>query len=275
MPELPEVEVSLRGIAPHVLQQTINAVEIRHTQLRWPIIRGVERKLIGGTVRTLQRRAKYLLLHINDGGLIIHLGMSGRLRILTEALPAQRHDHVDIHFANGKSLRFTDPRRFGAFIWSDTDPLLHHLLAHLGKEPLERSCNGAYLWAKARGKKMAVKTFIMDQKVIVGVGNIYANEALFMANIHPEQAAGEISVGRYNVLAHAIKTVLRGAIRRGGTTLRDFLDSDGKPGYFIQHLAVYGRQGLPCVRCGETLAALRISQRSTVFCRYCQVSCVD
>lgn len=270
MPELPEVETTLNGIKPHIENTSITQTVIRHHGLRWPIPKHLDKTLLGQTVHALTRRGKYIILNCDDGSLLLHLGMSGRLRILEKTLAPVKHDHVDIQFSNGKTLRFTDPRRFGALLWTDEDVFEHELLKHLGPEPLENEFNGDYLKAKSAGRKVAVKNFIMDSKIVVGVGNIYATEALFMAGIHPEKPAGKISLDKYQQLAAIIKTVLSTAIKQGGTTLRDFTQSDGKPGYFKQELKAYGRNGEPCVNCGTELKLVKIGQRSSVFCPKCQ-----
>lgn len=268
MPELPEVETTLRGIEPHLMNQSITRVTIRHYGLRWPIAPNIQKILTGQQIIELSRRGKYLLLHLTRGILIIHLGMSGRLSILSPNIAPQKHDHVDVILSNQALLRFTDPRRFGAFLWTDT--LAHPLLAHLGVEPLTQDFSGAYLFARAQKKTLPVKTFIMDQKIVVGVGNIYANEALFLAGIHPQAVTKNISIERYCALVKIIKQVLRRAITQGGTTLKDFLNSEGKPGYFSQQLHVYGRAQLPCTRCQTLLEAVMLGQRNTVFCPHCQ-----
>jgi formamidopyrimidine-DNA glycosylase len=270
MPELPEVETTVNGIKPHILQGKILDLIIRHHGLRWPIPQDIHTKLVGQTLINVRRRAKYILLSTKQGSVILHLGMSGSLAILTKPKPAKKHDHVDIIFHNQIILRFTDPRRFGAFLWTAEDPLLHPLLNHLGPEPFSNMFTGQYLWSKARGRKATVKTFIMDSQIVVGVGNIYAAEALFQAGIHPKKAAGKISLARYEALAKAIKRILKAAIEKGGTTLKDFLNSEGKQGYFSQQLKVYGRAGLPCLICTTTLKGCRLGQRSTVYCPHCQ-----
>ncbi len=270
MPELPEVETSRRGIEPHIKGKPVSDVIVRHHQLRWPVPRGLKAKLTGHTIRAVSRRAKYLLLAFDHGTLILHLGMSGSLRIIDGTLPADKHDHVDILFANGKALRLTDPRRFGAVLWTRNDPLRHELIAHLGPEPLSDDLDGEYLYQRSRGRKSTVKQFIMDGKIVVGVGNIYASESLFLAGIHPKRIAGKISHERYDKLADAIKQVLAAAIEQGGTTLRDFVGGDGKPGYFAQKLNAYGREGEPCPQCGTPIKQLVIGQRSTFFCPKCQ-----
>jgi formamidopyrimidine-DNA glycosylase len=270
MPELPEVETTLRGILPHIDQQTITAVTIRNRSLRWPIPKNFEKTIIGQSILRLYRRAKYIIIQCDEGSILLHLGMSGRLRILSTDTPAQKHDHVDIHFSNGQILRFTDPRRFGALLWTDDAADEHRLLAHLGPEPLTADFNSDYLVKKAKSHQLAVKSFIMDGKIVVGVGNIYASEALFMAGIHPEQPANTISKLHYQKLAEAIKVILKSAIKKGGTTLKDFTKSDGSPGYFSIELQVYGKAGKPCPHCHTILQLIRIGQRSTVFCNACQ-----
>jgi formamidopyrimidine-DNA glycosylase len=280
MPELPEVETTKRGIAPHILQQTVSSVVIRQSQLRWPITAEMITELPGQIWRSVDRRGKYLILaasknkasEIDTGKsyLLIHLGMSGSLRLVPADCPVGKHDHVDIIMTTGKALRYTDPRRFGCILWYSGDPLMHPLLSSLGPEPLSEAFAPDYLRVQAAGRKVPVKSFIMDSKVVVGVGNIYANEALYMAGIDPRRAAGRISAQRYAVLTERIKEVLRGAIVMGGTTLRDFTGATGQPGYFKQSLAVYGRGGEPCVSCSTILREIRITQRSTVFCPVCQ-----
>lgn len=270
MPELPEVETTLRGISPHMTHQTITKVIIREPRLRWPIPPDLKKTLTGQTVRGLTRRGKYILVQLDSGTLLLHLGMSGRVRILDEKSTAGKHDHVEIHFANQRILRFTDPRRFGAILWTHEAPHQHVLLADIGPEPLSTAFDGNHLWNKARGRKAPVKTFIMDGKTVAGVGNIYATEALFQAGIRPQKAAGTVSLAQYQTLAAEIKKVLKNAIAKGGTTLKDFMKSDGSPGYFSIELQAYGRGGEPCVRCETTLKSTRTGQRSTVYCPVCQ-----
>lgn len=271
MPELPEVETTLRGIQPHIKSQTIAKITVRHHGLRWPIPKTLPAKLKGQSVKSIQRRGKYILLSLPNGTLILHLGMSGSLRILTHDTPPQKHDHLDIIFKNNKILRLTDPRRFGACLWTEEDPALHPLLKHLGPEPLENDFNTDYLWAKAQKRKVGIKTFIMNSQIVVGVGNIYAAEALFAAGIHPNTPTCAVSKVKLGQLVKAIKNILQKAIQKGGTTLKDFVDSDGKPGYFKMELKVYGRKGLPCTKCKTLLEELRLGQRSTVYCRKCQL----
>lgn len=270
MPELPEVETTLRGIKPHINKQTVTDVIIRHPSLRWPIPADLSKKLKNQQLRKVYRRAKYILMEFDTGTLLLHLGMSGRVRILLEPTPPQKHDHVDICFGNDKCLRFTDPRRFGAILFTAEDPNQHSLLINIGPEPLTKSFDGDYLWKKAQGKKASVKSFIMDSRVVAGVGNIYATEALFTARIRPQMAAGKVSLDAYRKLARAIQKILENAIEKGGTTLKDFSKSDGSPGYFSIQLKVYGKGGKPCPRCGTTLKSARIGQRSTVYCPTCQ-----
>jgi formamidopyrimidine-DNA glycosylase len=270
MPELPEVETTLRGIKPHVLRKRVIDVIIRHPRLRWPIPADLKSHIEGKVVRNIKRRGKYLLLRFDTGTLIFHLGMSGRLCILSNPTMPQKHDHVDIAFANKKYLRFTDPRRFGALLFTSDDPEKHPLLASIGPEPLTTAFHGDYLWERGRGKKMPVKSYIMDSKTVAGVGNIYATEALFQARIRPQTAAGKVSRAQYQKLASAIKSLLQQAIEKGGTTLKDFMKPSGSPGYFSIELQVYGHAGKPCPRCHAILKSVRLGQRSTVYCTKCQ-----
>jgi len=271
MPELPEVETTLRGIEPSLLHQEVRKIVVRNASLRWPVPDEVNRAA-GTTVSRCWRRAKYLLIEMEGakGGLLIHLGMSGSLRICAVDDEPQKHDHVDIVLDNGQCIRFNDPRRFGVFTWWDQPADQNPLLRNLGPEPLSDKFSGNHLRSRSRGRKGAVKNFIMDGKIVVGVGNIYASEALFMAGIHPSRPAGRISAARYDALCCAIRDVLERAIRRGGTTLRDFHGSDGNPGYFAQELLVYGRESLPCFRCGTGIRKKVIGQRSSFFCPACQ-----
>lgn len=270
MPELPEVETTRRGIAPHVIGQRIDRMLVRQPRLRWPVPADLAVRLQGQVIESVQRRAKYLLLQVAEGWVIIHLGMSGSLRLVTRGQAAGKHDHVDFELANGQALRLTDPRRFGAVLWCDGEPQQHVLLSKLGPEPLTEAFDGERLYARSRGRRQAVKPFIMDNQQVVGVGNIYANEALFEAGIDPQRPAGGISRARYQRLADEIKRVLARAIEQGGTTLKDFVGGDGKPGYFQQQLQVYGRGGEPCRHCGGLLKEVKLGQRSTVFCKTCQ-----
>ncbi|MEQ6885552.1 bifunctional DNA-formamidopyrimidine glycosylase/DNA-(apurinic or apyrimidinic site) lyase [Salicola sp. Rm-C-2C1-2] len=268
MPELPEVETTRRGIAAWLEGVTPSEVRIHNPSLRWPIPPELPQRLIGRPITNVGRRAKYLLLHNERGTALVHLGMSGSLRLSQPDEARRTHDHVEIPLAE-RILRFNDPRRFGAWLWS-TDPPQHPLLAPLGPEPLGTAFDGDHLYHRSRGRRASVKAFIMDAKIVVGVGNIYAAEALFMAGIHPQRPAGRVGRTRYRRLADAIQQVLMNAIELGGTTLRDFTDSQGNPGYFRQSLAVYGRESEPCHRCGQPLRHRVIGQRSTVFCARCQ-----
>ncbi len=269
MPELPEVETTRRGISPHIKQRQVNDVVIRQSSLRWPITRNLKHKLKNQIIDDIQRRAKYLLFTTQTGHLIIHLGMSGSLRMVKNHVEPTKHDHVDIVF-NKMTLRFHDPRRFGAVLWTSRDPLEHKLLKKLGPEPLLDEFTGEYLHQSAQGKKVNIKTFIMNAHIVVGVGNIYASESLFLSGIHPQRAAGRISLKRYNILADNIKNVLRNAIELGGTTLRDFVHEDGKPGYFANELNVYNQTGKPCPVCNNPIKVRTISQRSSFYCVQCQ-----
>jgi len=269
VPELPEVEITRRGIAPHLQGRAVERIVVRQPRLRWPVPARI-RRLRGQTFTTVRRRGKYLLLETVRGTAIIHLGMSGSLRIVPAGAPPGPHDHVDIELDDGRALRLRDPRRFGALLWTERRPLDHPLLAKLGPEPLEAAFDGAHLFARSRGRRLAVKPFIMDAAVVVGVGNIYASETLFRAEIHPFRAAGRISLPRHRRLADAIQQVLREAIDQGGTSLRDFTRADGEPGYFGLSLQVYGRAGDSCARCGRELRMRRQGQRATYYCGKCQ-----
>lgn len=270
MPELPEVETTRRGIAPHVTGQTVLQVIVRQRRLRWPVPARLGRELPGEVIRQVDRRAKYLLLRTDGGTVIVHLGMSGSLRVVDAASPAGRHDHVDLVLADGRALRLTDPRRFGAVLWTRNLAEHHPLLADLGPEPLDPHFTGDYLYARARGRRIAVKPYLMDSRTVAGIGNIYANEALFLAGIHPNRPAGRVARERYRRLAASVRQVLEESIAQGGTTLRDFLNSEGKPGYFRQYLRVYGRDGAPCPTCAGAIRELRQIQRSTFYCPACQ-----
>lgn len=270
MPELPEVETTRRGLSPHILGRTVEAVVVRQPALRWPVPAGLARRLRGHRVDRIDRRGKYLLMGLDNGTLLMHLGMSGSLRVVERDQAPRLHDHLDICFDDRRCLRLHDPRRFGAVLWAGAKPLEHPLLRDLGPEPLSADFSGAYLHARSRGRKLAVKNFIMDGRVVTGIGNIYANEALFDAGILPSRPAGRVSRAGYDALAEAIRAVLGAAIEQGGTTLRDFVNSNGEPGYFKLQLAVYDRAGEPCLRCGTPLRSRVIGQRSTFYCRQCQ-----
>ena len=247
MPELPEVETISRGLAPLITGKRVKATVVRNPRLRWPV--ELPQSVIGQQILAVCRRAKYLLLRLETGSLIFHLGMSGSLRIVPAATEPRKHDHVDLLLDDGQVLRLNDPRRFGSLHWHEGIPETHWLLAKLGIEPLSETFTGAYLKRQARGRRLAVKSFIMDGRIVVGIGNIYANEALFRAGIRPSVRAGRVTAVGYDNLAEAIRKVLQEAIRMGGTTLRDFVNQDGNPGYFKQSLYVYDRAGLPCRRC--------------------------
>lgn len=270
MPELPEVETTRRGIERHLLQQSVQGVILRQRSLRWPVPEELEQQLPGCTVQTVQRRGKYLLLDCGRGHVLIHLGMSGSLRVLPAETPAQKHDHLDIVLSNGQCLRYHDPRRFGCVLWTTQPVAEHPLLATLGPEPLSDEFDGAYLYQAVNGRRVPIKTLIMDSHVVVGVGNIYANESLFLSGILPNRAANRISAKSCERLVEQIKQVLAAAIEQGGTTLRDFTNSDGKPGYFAQQLHVYGRENEACPHCAAPIKRKVISQRATYYCTHCQ-----
>lgn len=270
MPELPEVETTRMGIEPHIQGQSVSKVIVRNSRLRWPVPDYLEGQLRGKVIKAVKRRAKYLLLDLEGGTLIVHLGMSGSLRIVKAEEPARKHDHIDIVLGNGCSLRYHDPRRFGAVLWSDQPIHEHELLKKLGPEPLSDDFTPQRLYRLSRNKTQAVKTFIMDSHIVVGVGNIYANEALFKAGIRPDRPAGKISARRYEKLTEHIKATLAEAIQQGGTTLRDFVGGDGKPGYFKQRLTVYGRTDESCVNCGSPIIETRLGNRGTFYCKKCQ-----
>jgi len=269
VPELPEVETTLRGIEPHILNKVISSIIVRQASLRWPVpIDLLKDKLISETFSGIERRGKYLLLKSPKGYLIIHLGMSGSLRVTREE-KFKKHDHIDIVFKDKSILRYCDPRRFGCFLWTE-NPDSHFLLKNLGPEPLGNSFNGKYLFDLSRKRKTPIKNFIMNSKNVVGVGNIYANEALFRSKIRPSRQAGRVPLEKYETLSKEIITILKKSIDQGGTTLRDFVGSDNKPGYFKQQLEVYGRQGQECKVCSSILKNVTISQRSSVYCPKCQ-----
>lgn len=269
VPELPEVETTCRAMKRYAKSSAITRVVVRDTRLRYPIPADLPSLLSGQRIHEVRRRGKYLLFSCGAGELLIHLGMSGSLRVVSESILPEKHDHVDLILENGWCIRYRDPRRFGLMLWTPC-AAEHVLLRDLGPEPLESEFSGAYLAARARGRKTAVKSFIMDSHVVVGVGNIYANEALFLAGIRPSSAAGRLAKGRIEQLAAAIKTVLRDAVRAGGTTLRDFSSGKGEPGYFQQKLRVYGRDAQPCGACESLIKLRRLGQRSTYYCPICQ-----
>lgn len=272
MPELPEVETVLRGLAPHLVGKRLAGCRVRNPHLRWPVPEDLGTRILGRAIRALDRRGKYLLLLLDgagEGGLIVHLGMSGSLRLCPANQPPDKHDHLDLLLEGGLCLRLRDPRRFSAVLWSEA-PGHHPLLAHLGAEPLTDAFSGAHLHALCRGRKTSIKALIMDARKVVGVGNIYANEALFHAGIHPGLAAGRLSRSRCDALAAAIKDTLARAIAAGGSTLRDFVDGHGRPGYFQQTYHVYGREGESCRVCGTAIRHMPQGGRSTYFCPVCQ-----
>jgi len=271
MPELPEVETTRRGIEPHVVGKTVTRLVVRNPHLRWRVSAKLSRELPGQTIRSVTRRGKYLLLTGNTGTAILHLGMSGSLRVVACTQPADKYDHVDIVLDGGDCLRLRDPRRFGALLWTRTDPLHHKLLQGLGPEPLGPDFSGDYLHQKLRGRKRTIRDALLDSRVVAGIGNIYANEALFEAGIRPMRRAGKITHAQYERLADSIRTTLDRALVAGGTTLRDFRNGHGEPGYFQLSLNVYGRAGEPCRACGTPIRSKRLGQRTTFFCPKCQM----
>lgn len=270
MPELPEVETTRRGLVPHIVGRRIRGVIVRNHGLRWPVPRDLPRRLRGEEVLAIRRRGKYLLFDCPKGHLLAHLGMSGRLSIVPAARAPERHDHVDVKFEGDVTMRLTDPRRFGALLWLAAPAEEHALLRDLGLEPLDSAFNGTAMRALAKGRRVAVKQFLMNGHIVVGVGNIYASEALFEARVHPARSAGSISLIRWEAIAAAVRGTLERAIVAGGSTLRDFASAEGRPGYFQHDFAVYGREGKPCKRCGATIRADRQGQRSTFYCPKCQ-----
>lgn len=271
MPELPEVETVRRGVEPHVLKRRITQVIVRDTRLRWPVPRDLAENLTGQTITGTSRRGKYLLLQLTSGDrLIIHLGMSGRLFVLKPGHALKKHDHVDIELSGGVLLRFNDPRRFGAVLLWGRQAQTHPLLEDMGPEPFGEDFNSDYLFELSRGRSAAVKNFIMDGRVVVGAGNIYATESLFRAGIRPGKAAGKLTRGQYQCLAEKIREVLEEAVRQGGTTLKDFAGAHGESGYFQQQLFVYGREGEPCLVCKTPIKRSLIGQRSSYYCPRCQ-----
>jgi len=269
MPELPEVEVCRLGISPHLIGKEVQDIVIRNHQLRWPIPEEIAQAK-GQIVLTVERRAKYLLIRCESGTILLHLGMSGTIRVVKQSTAVAKHDHFDLVLENSNVLRLNDPRRFGAVLWLDNHNDEQGLLSKLGPEPLSDDFSNGYLFQKAQGRKVPIKTFVMNNHIVVGVGNIYANEALFKAGILPTALAGNINEERLNALTHIIKAVLAAAIKQGGTTLKDFTQADGRPGYFAQSLQVYGRAGQACHCCNTTLEEIRQSNRSSVFCPSCQ-----
>lgn len=270
MPELPEVETTRRALAGTLTGQRIQALVVRERRLRQPIPRDLAKRLKGAFITGLERRSKYLLLNTDAGTALMHLGMSGSLRITEPAATPGPHDHYDLVLANGHCLRYRDPRRFGLLLWAGTEPSQHPLLRHIGPEPFDAGFDGDYLYTLSRGRRVPIKGFLMDGRIVAGVGNIYANEALYRAGIHPHRPAGRIGATRYALLAREVKTVLREAIEVGGTTLRDFFYGTGESGYFRIKLAVYDQTGQPCRNCGTPIRRTVIGQRASYFCPRCQ-----
>ncbi len=270
MPELPEVETTCQGLIPHVVNQKISHIKVRQRQLRWPVSSRLAQQAQAQTISQLYRRAKYLIFDVGNHHMIIHLGMSGSLRIARADEEVRKHDHIEWQLSNNKVLRFHDPRRFGSVHWTKLPPNEHKLLKKLGPEPLESDFNADYLYECSRNRTVAIKNLIMNAHIVVGVGNIYASESLFLAGIHPNKAANKISYLRYQRLVSAIKEVLSHAIQAGGTTLRDFINGNGNPGYFKQQLRVYERADEPCTICNSTIESMVIGQRNTYYCRKCQ-----
>jgi formamidopyrimidine-DNA glycosylase len=270
MPELPEVETTLQGIKPHIENVIIKNFTARQPKLRWPIPPYMQEKLFNNCIIKLNRRGKYLIMTTNTGSIIMHLGMSGRVKILHEYIKPEKHDHVDIEFDNNIILRYTDPRRFGCILWSES-PYSHPLIVNLGIEPFDINFTGDFLHNLAKNRSLPIKSFVMDSKIVVGVGNIYATEVLFKTNIHPSTPAKLIKLEQMHQLVAEIKIILKNAIAEGGTTLKDFLRSDGKPGYFVQQLQMYGRVSKPCFVCKSPIEAIKIGQRTTSYCPTCQI----
>ena len=270
MPELPEVETTRRGLEPSLVGRTIHSAIIRNRGMRWRVRADLARLLGGRRIGRVERRSKYLLIDCAGGWLILHLGMSGSLRIVPANSPPGKHDHFDLVLDSGNALRLTDPRRFGAVLWQEGDPSTHELLRDLGPEPFAPEFNREWIFKWTRGRKAAIKNLIMDSHLVCGVGNIYANESLFRAGIHPARAAGRIGLERYGRLVECVQETLTDAIRAGGSSLRDFVHTDGSPGYFQQEYAVYGREGEKCKRCNSLIKAVRIGQRSAFYCPRCQ-----
>ncbi len=270
MPELPEVATTINGIRPFLQGAVIADLVIRERRLRWPIRADLKRQIQGCKVLDIRRRAKYIVVVLDRGGLLIHLGMTGSFRIATDQTIPERHDHFDFITDAGDVIRYRDPRRFGSLLYCEENPFQHGLLSKLGPEPLEADFTGTHLYQMSRARKIAVKAFIMDQSVVVGVGNIYASESLFMSGIHPIRKCSRISMSRYHKLANAIQYILTKSIDMGGTTIQNFADTDGRPGYFEQQLQVYGRVGEPCDYCGRIISSQVIAQRSSFYCNQCQ-----
>ena len=270
MPELPEVETTVRGISPLITGNKVTKLVVRDSRLRWPVPDTLESRVVGNRILSVRRRAKYILIKIGTGHMLLHLGMSGSIRLSSRDEPPGVHDHVELEISNDLLLRLRDSRRFGCVLWIEGDPAEFHLLANLGPEPLSEDFGGEYLYANSRNRRLAVKSLIMDSRVVVGVGNIYASEALFRAGINPIRRVNRISVDRYRLLAKCIQNTMSDAIAAGGTTLRDFVNGTGDPGYFSQDLLVYEREGMPCKLCATSISRRVIGQRSTYYCGKCQ-----
>ena len=270
MPELPEVESTRRGLEREVVGHTIAATVVRDRRLRWPVPTELPCKLARREIRGVRRRAKYLLIEVGTGTVLVHLGMSGSLRLLDASTAPRPHDHIDLVLDDGRCVRYHDPRRFGCWLWIDSEPSRHRLLAHLGPEPLGPAFDGAWLHERLRGRTAPIKTLLMDSRIVAGVGNIYANEALFIAGIDPRRAGGRVARGRIDRLVCALRQVLSVALEAGGTTLRDYARTDGAAGEFASRLDMYGRDGEPCPRCATPIAKTILAQRTTWFCRRCQ-----
>ncbi len=270
MPELPEVETTKRGIEPHIKGRTIARIVVRNSRLRWPVPENLSEWAQDQKILSVQRRSKYLIIELERGVLLVHLGMSGSLRVLFDDPTPGKHDHIDVELDNGIRLRYNDPRRFGAWLYTEEPIEGHELIHHLGPEPLTEDFSVEYLYDISRKRKTKIKTLIMDAKIVVGVGNIYANEALFLSGIYPHKLSGKLTKAEAERLVEKIKYVLANAIKQGGTTLRDFVGGDGKPGYFAQSLNVYGRAGELCKTCGTLIKEMRTNNRSTCYCPSCQ-----
>ena len=270
MPELPEVESTRLGLEREVVGSAIASVVVRDRRLRWPVPAELPERLAGRTILDVGRRAKYLLFGVGGGTLLVHLGMSGSLCLLDVDRTLQPHDHIDVILDDGRRMRYNDPRRFGCWLWIGSDPARHRLIAHLGPEPLEPEFNGRWLRARLRARTAPIKNLLMDSRIVAGVGNIYASEALFMAGIDPRRAGGRIALRRLDRLVSAIRQVLSTAVADGGTTLRDYVRTDGSTGAYAGRLSVYGRDGEPCPRCAAPIAKVILGQRTTWFCRRCQ-----
>lgn len=270
MPELPEVETTKQGIKPHLERQMIHGITVRNSKLRVPVPEHINDLCAGKNIKGVTRRAKYILIQLTSGYILIHLGMSGHLRIVPHDTPSEKHDHVDLFLTNGQMLRYCDPRRFGLFTYLEDNPYQHPLLAHLGPEPLSDDFTSNYLYQRAKNKNIPIKSFIMNNDIVVGVGNIYASESLFLTGIHPMTPAKSLSHKAMTILTEYIKQILQSAIAAGGTTLKDFYTFDGKPGYFSVALQVYGRKKQPCFQCNNLIESVLIAGRQSAFCPNCQ-----